>query len=76
MKYYYEYKIKNGAKVGGHNLEDIKFNDDIMILTGEDAIKNCFGEIGSPWRIFLKYYEIEYIKIEPMEEDVEKVEDR
>ena len=72
MKYYYEYKIKNGAKVGGHNLEDIKINDNNIILTGEDAIKNCFGEIGESWAIFLKYYEIEYIKIEPMEEAVDK----
>ena len=69
MKYYYEYKRKNGAKVGGHNLEDIKFNDDIIILTGEDTINSCFGEIDRPWRTFLKTTEIEYLKIEPMEED-------
>lgn len=24
MKYYYEYKEKNGCKVGGHNLEKIE----------------------------------------------------
>ena len=72
MKYYYEYKIKNGSKVGGHNLEDIKFNDDIIILTGEDTINSCFGEIDRPWRTVLKTTEIEYLKIEPMEEDVDK----
>lgn len=71
MKYYYEYKIKNGSKVGGHNLEDIKFNDDIIILTGEDTINGYFGEIDRPWRTFLKTTEIEYLKIEPMEEDEE-----
>lgn len=72
MKYYYEYKIKNGSKVVGHNLEDIKFNNDIIILTGEDTINGCFGEIDRPWRTFLKTTEIEYLKIELMEEDVDK----
>ena len=68
MKYYYEYKYKSGLTVGGHNLEDIKFNNNIVILTGEDTINSCFGYIDRPWRIFLKADEIEYLKIEPMEE--------
>ena len=69
MKYYYEFKLKNGAKVGGHNLEEIKFNDDIIILTGEDTINSCFGIFDRPWRTFLKSNELEYLKIEPMEEE-------
>ena len=44
MKYYYEYKIKNGAKVGGHNLEKIIIKDDVIILEGVDVLMDCDGE--------------------------------
>ncbi len=57
MKYYYEYKEKNGCKVGGHNLEKIDFLD-----------KNIF----SHWATLLDMKEIEYLKIEPMLENGEE----
>jgi len=38
MKYYYEYKEKNGCKVGGHNLEEIKIIDGYIKLMGIDII--------------------------------------
>ena len=69
MKYYYEYKIKNGAKVGGHNLEKITIIDDVIILGGVDTLIDCYGEYDRYWRTLLKHNEIEYIKIEPMEEE-------
>ena len=72
MKYYYEYKIKNGAKVGGHNLEKNTIIDDVITLEGFDTLMDCDGEYGSYWRTLLKHREIEYIKIKPMEEDVDK----
>ena len=68
MKYYYEYKLKNGAKVGGHNLEDITFIKDMIALFGFDKIND---EECSHWRILLKSDEIEYLKIEPMENNNE-----
>lgn len=34
MRYYYEYKEKNGCKVGGHNLEEIKIIDGYIKLCG------------------------------------------
>lgn len=74
MKYYYEYKIKNGAKVGGHNLEKITIIDDVITLEGFDTLMDCDGEYDSYWRTLLKHREIEYIKIKPMEEDVNKEE--
>lgn len=57
MKYYYEYKEKNGCKVGGHNLEKNDFLD-----------KNIF----SHWATLLDMKEIEYLKIEPMLENGEE----
>lgn len=69
MKYFYEYKIKNGVKVGGHNLEKITIIDDVIILGGVDTLMDCDGEYDSYWRTLLKHNEIEYIKIEPMKEE-------
>ena len=69
MKYFYEYKIKNGAKVGGHNLEKITIIDDAIILKGVDTLMDCDGEYDCHWITLLKHNEIEYIKIEPMKEE-------
>ena len=69
MKYFYEYKIKNGAKVGGHNLEDIMITDKGIFLAGIDIINTYDGEEYKHWRTLLNPKEIEYIKIEPMEEE-------
>lgn len=62
--YYYEYKCKTGSKVGGHNLQEIKFNGNILILAGYDFIddKALF------WRDVIDMKEIEYLKINLMEE--------
>ena len=67
--YYYEYKLKNGAKVGGHNLEKIIIKDDVIILEGFDVLMDCDGEYNHQWRTFLKNEEIEYLKIFPMEKE-------
>ena len=69
MKYFYEYKIKNGAKVGGHNLEDIVIFNDKIELVGIDIINTYDGEEYEHWRTLLNPKEIEYIKIEPMKEE-------
>ena len=68
MKYYYEYKLKNGAKVGGHNLEKIILKDDAIILEGVDTLMDCDGEYDHHWRSIINDGKIEYLKIEPMEE--------
>ena len=62
MRYYYEYKEKNGCKVGGHNLEEIKIIDGYIKLMGTDII----NEITHYWGTVLDMNEIEYLKIEPM----------
>lgn len=62
MKYYYEYKEKNGCTVGGHNLIEIKINDGYIKLMGIDII----NEISYYWSTMLDMKEIEYLKIEPM----------
>lgn len=36
MKYYYEYKYKNGCKFRGCNLEKIEFYDNYIKLLGKD----------------------------------------
>ena len=41
MRYFYEYKEKNGAMVGGHNLEEIQQYKDIIILKGVDITIMC-----------------------------------
>lgn len=66
MKYYYEYKEKNGCKVGRHNLENIEFYDNYIKLLGVDIISTNYGYKEQFWRTFLDMKEIEYLKIEPM----------
>lgn len=70
MKYFYEYKYKNGNKVGGHNLEDIQVYEDIIILKGIDITPKDDYE-HHYWTQRLDMNEIEYFKIEPMREDKE-----
>lgn len=69
MKYFYEYKIKNGSKVGGHNLEKITIKDDVITLEGVDALMDCDGEYDHHWKSIINNVKIEYLKIEPMEEE-------
>ena len=66
MKYYYEYKEKNGCKVGGHNLENIDFFDNYIRLLGVDIIPTNYDYEKQHWGILLDMNEIEYLKIEPM----------
>ena len=72
MKYFYEYKIKNGAKVGGHNLEKIIVKDDVIILEGVDTLMDYDGEYDRHWRSIINEVKIEYLKIEPMEDEENK----
>ena len=69
MKYFYEYKIKNGAKVGGHNLEKIDIYKNTIVLIGVDYAQTQYGEDEQNWHQTLNPNEIEYIKIEPMMEE-------
>ena len=66
MRYYYEYKEKNGCKVGGHNLEKVEFYDNYIKLLGVDIIQTNYGYKEQYWRTLLDMNEIEYLKIEPM----------
>ncbi len=68
MRYYYEYKYKNGCKVGGHNLEKIEFFDNYIRLLGVDIIPTIYDYEVSYWRTLLDMNEIEYLKIWAMEE--------
>ena len=70
MRYYYEYKYKNGNRmVGGHNLETIDFFDNYVRLLGVDIIQTNYGYKEQYWRTLLDMNEIEYLKIEPMKEE-------
>jgi hypothetical protein len=66
MRYYYEFKEKNGCKVGGHNLEKIEFIDYYIRLLGVDIILTNYDYKEQHWRILLDMNEIDYLKIEPM----------
>lgn len=66
MRYYYEYKEKNGCKIGGHNLETIDFLDNYIKLLGVDIIQTNYGYKEQYWRTLLDMNNIEYLKIEPM----------
>ena len=66
MKYYYEYKCKNGCKVGGHNLEYIEFYKDSIKMYGIDIINENYDIRKEYWQTLLDMNEIEYLKIEPM----------
>lgn len=69
MRYFYEYKYKNGAKIGGHNLEKIEFFDNYIKLSGVDIIPTYYDEEYHYWTQTLDMNEIEYLKIEPMKEE-------
>lgn len=67
MKYYYEYKEKNGCKVCGHNLKNIDFFDNYIRLLRVDIVPTNYDyEKKEHWGILLDMNEIEYLKIEPM----------
>ena len=66
MKYYYEYKEKNGCIVGGHNLEKIEFFEHYIRLLGVDIIPTIYDYEVRHWGTLLDMNEIEYLKIEPM----------
>ena len=66
MRYYYEYKYKNGCKVGGHNLEKIEFFEHYIRLLGVDVIPTIYDYEKQHWGTLLDMNEIEYLKIEPM----------
>lgn len=66
MRYYYEYKYKNGCKVGGHNLEKIELFDNYIRLLGVDILQTIYDYKTSHWGTLLDMNEIEYLKIEPM----------
>lgn len=68
MKYFYEYKYKNGGTIGGHNLERIEFHDDYIRLSGVDIIPTTYDYERHYWSIPLDLKEIEYLTIKPMEE--------
>lgn len=66
MKYYYEYKMKNGCKVDGHNLENINLFDDYIRLSGADIIPTTYDYEKRYWFILLDIKEIKYLSIKPM----------
>lgn len=72
MKFYYEYKEKNGCIVGGHNLEKIEFYDNYIKLLGVDIIQTFYDYEEQQWGTLLDMNEIEYLTIRPM---IEKVDD-
>lgn len=53
MKYYYEYKEKNGCKVCGHNLETIEFYDNFIKLLGVDIIPTNYDYEEQHWGTIL-----------------------
>ena len=65
MKYYYEYKFKNGCKVGGHNLEKLEFYDNYIKLSGVDIL-SIYDYEERYWATLLNMNEIEYLTIKPM----------
>lgn len=69
MKYFYEYKAKNGATVGGHNLENILVKGRYIILNGVDIKSIPYDYDNSYWSTRLDMNTIEYLKIEPMEDE-------
>ena len=68
MRYFYEYKYKSGCKVGGHNLENIITKDNITVLQGVDIIPTHYDDEYQYWTTRINMDEIDYLKIEPMEE--------
>lgn len=68
MRYFYEYKYKNGDKIGGHNLEKIVIKDNKIILTCVDIVPAYYDEEYHCWIQTIDMNEIEYLKIEPMKE--------
>lgn len=72
MKYFYEYKYKNGCKVGGHNLQKIEFYDDYIKLSGVDIVPTNYDNEISHWATLIDMKEIEYLTISPMLEKEEQ----
>ena len=68
MKYFFKYKYLNGGKFRGHNLEEIRINENNILLIGKDKLELNDGIYEVPFNIYIDANEIEYLKIEPMKE--------
>lgn len=71
MKYFYEYKYKSRGTIRGHNLEKISVKENFIILEGHDDIPTIVEEVNDYWKLVINGEKIEYLKIEPMEEEYE-----
>lgn len=70
MRYFYEYKYKNGNRmVGGHNLESIVIKGNVIVLKGADMIPTYYDDEYHYWGETIDMNEIEYLKIEPMKKE-------
>lgn len=69
MRFFYEYKYKKGNRiVGGHNLENIIIKENKILLKGVDIYPTNYDTEYHWWSETIDMNEIEYLKIEPMEE--------
>lgn len=71
MRFYYEYRDKNGLCSAGHNLTAIKILDYLIELSGIDIIDATRGLYTQPWSILLDMRNIDFLRIIPMEEEEE-----
>lgn len=73
QRFFYECKYKNGGIQGGHNLDEIDFRSDYLILSGIYKVIDYENDyIQKNWYIPIEFSKIEYLKITPMEEDEEE----
>lgn len=66
MKYFYEFKEKNGFKCFGYNLYKIKLTEKYIQLFGVDIIPTTYDFEKQHWSICLYIEKLEYLKIKPM----------
>lgn len=66
MRCFYEYKEKDGVKVGGHNLERIHIIDNFIKLSVVDYISTIYDIEKRYWTIILDMRKLDYLNIKPM----------
>lgn len=66
MRCFFEYKEKDGVKVGGGNLERIDIIDNFIKLSGVDYISTIYDFEKCNWTTILDMRKLDYLNIKPM----------
>lgn len=69
MKFYYDIEYRNGSRMSGHNCEEVKMNENYLIIKGYDLVLDYEGDyVPDYWSHVDRIEDIKSFKLEVMAE--------